>query len=119
MMLQGQQEKQVVNMMMILLAKIAKLAWFDDPVIKTGLVPELTKIIQIKENPIHQLIGLRSLNELLNEMTYMTKMKNLTINRRISLNFRDTCLGSIFSINIKFLNSLVQRLTNMAKDGGG
>ena len=40
-------------MMMILLAKIAKLAWFDDPVIKTGLVPELTKIIQIKENPIH------------------------------------------------------------------
>ena len=35
------QEKQVVKMMMLLLAKIAKLAWFDDPDIKNGLVGEL------------------------------------------------------------------------------
>lgn len=33
------QEQQVVKMMMLLLAKIAKLGWFDDPDIKNGLVP--------------------------------------------------------------------------------
>ena len=41
------QEKQVVKMMILLLAKIAKLAWLDDPDIKNGLVPELTKILLI------------------------------------------------------------------------
>lgn len=41
------QDKQVVKMMILLLAKIAKLAWFDDPDIKTGLVIELTKILMI------------------------------------------------------------------------
>lgn len=41
------QEKQVVKMMMILLAKIAKLLWLDDPDIKNGLVPELTQILEI------------------------------------------------------------------------
>lgn len=39
------QEKQVVKMMMLLLAKIAKLAWLDDVDIKNGLVPELTNIL--------------------------------------------------------------------------
>jgi len=33
--------------MILLLAKIAKLAWFDDPDIKNGLVIELSKIIMI------------------------------------------------------------------------
>lgn len=41
------QEKQVIKMMILLLAKIAKLAWLDDPDIKNGLVPELTKILLI------------------------------------------------------------------------
>ena len=36
--------------MMLLLAKIAKLAWFDDPDVKNGLIPDITKILQIN-NP--------------------------------------------------------------------
>ena len=44
-------------MMMLLLAKIAKLAWFDDPDIKNGLVPEVTKILQMAD-PAHRLVGL-------------------------------------------------------------
>lgn len=39
------QDKQVVKMMMLLLAKIAKLAWFDDPEIKNGLVVDLSQIL--------------------------------------------------------------------------
>jgi hypothetical protein len=35
------QDKQVVRMMILLLAKIAKLAWFDDAEIKNELVPRL------------------------------------------------------------------------------
>jgi len=34
-------------MMMLLLAKIAKLAWLDDHDIKNGLVPDLTEIFLI------------------------------------------------------------------------
>jgi hypothetical protein len=33
-------------MMMLLLAKIAKLAWFDDPDIKGGLVIDLSEILK-------------------------------------------------------------------------
>ena len=36
-------------------------------------------------------------------MTYVTKMKNLTINRRISLSFRDAALFNIFTNNLRFL----------------
>lgn len=86
-------------MMVLLLAKIAKLAWFDDPAIKNGLVPELTEILSI-QNAKHKLVGLQALDQLIVEMTYMTKMKNLTINRRVSLSFRDAALGDIFTNNL-------------------
>jgi hypothetical protein len=62
-------------MMMILLSKIAKLGWFDDVDIKNGLVPSLIKILQLSD-PYHQLVGMRSIDQLVVEMTYMTKMKN-------------------------------------------
>lgn len=55
------QDKQVVKMMMLLLAKIAKLAWFDDPEIKNGLVIDLSKILHIP-NEEHKLIGLQALD---------------------------------------------------------
>ena len=40
-------------------------------------------------------------------MTYMTKMKNLQINRRVSLSFRDASLQEIFTNNIKFVRILL------------
>lgn len=51
------QDKQVVKMMMLLLAKIAKLAWFDDPEIKNGLVIDLSQIL-LSPSDEHKLIGL-------------------------------------------------------------
>jgi len=44
-------------MMILLLAKIAKLAWFDDPDIKNGLVPKLSEIL-MKPSDEHKLVGL-------------------------------------------------------------
>ena len=92
---------------MLLLAKIAKLAWFDDPDIKNGLIPEVTKILQI-DNPQHKLIGLQALDQIVVEMTYMTKMKNLTLNRRVSLSFRDAALYGVYSNNLQFLKVLAE-----------
>ena len=105
------QDKQVVKMMILLLAKIAKLAWFDDADIKNGLVPELSKIMLSNSNE-HRLIGLQAIDQLIVEMTYMTKMKNLTLNRRVSLSFRDSALNDIFKNNLHFTKKLLEQLSN-------
>lgn len=98
-------------MMILLLAKIAKLAWFDDVEIKNGLVVDLSKILHIS-NDEHKLIGLQALDQLLMEMTYMTKMKNLTMNRRVSLSFRDASLTIIFKNNLEYIKSLLEQFNN-------
>lgn len=103
------QEKQVVKMMILLLAKIAKLGWFDDPDIKTGLVIDLNKIMQ-NPNDQHKLIGLQAVDQLMVEMSYMTKMKNVTLNRRISLNFRDNSLTIIFKNNLQNTKLYLEKL---------
>lgn len=58
-------------MMMLLLARITKLGWFDDADIKNSIVPELTKILDQK-TAAHRLIGFEALDQLIMEMTYMT-----------------------------------------------
>lgn len=40
----------------------------------------------------HSLIGLYAVDQIVLEMSVMNKGKNLTINRRVSLNFRDSAL---------------------------
>lgn len=47
-------------------------------------------------------------------MTYLTKMKNLQINRRLSLNFRDSALYKIFCDNIEFTKALTAKLSQEA-----
>jgi hypothetical protein len=49
------------------------------------------------------------LDQLIVEMTYMTKMKNLTINRRVSLSFRDAALGDIFTNNLQYTKILIEQ----------
>jgi hypothetical protein len=46
------------------------------------------------------------------EMTYMTKMKNLTLNRRVSLSFRDAALTVIFKNNLDYTKSLLEKFNN-------
>ena len=85
--------------MILLLAKIAKLAWFDDADVKNGLIPEVTKLLEMSSIH-HKLIGLQALDQIVVEMTYMTKMKNLSLNRRVSLSFRDSALNVIYTNNL-------------------
>ena len=47
-------------------------------------------------SPDHILIGLYAIDQIVLEMTYVNKGKNLTLNRRVSLNFRDSALFQIF-----------------------
>jgi hypothetical protein len=48
-------------MMMLLLAKIAKLSWFEDPEIKDGLVADLSKLVEMSDTRV-KLIGLQMLD---------------------------------------------------------
>lgn len=54
-------DKQVVKMMILLLSKIVKLSWFDDPDIKYSIVPDLTMILH-SDNSSHKLIGLSAID---------------------------------------------------------
>ena len=83
----------VRNMIIIVLAKIAKMSWFDHPELQS-VVQDLMQLFPLSQG--HMLIGLKAIHDLIIEMTYVHKVKNLTINRRISLNFRDNALFQIF-----------------------
>lgn len=50
----------------------------------------------------HSLIALYAVDQIVLEMTYVNKGKNLTINRRVSLNFRDSALYQIFKQSLIF-----------------
>jgi exportin-7 len=82
-------EQQVLKMVIILLAKVVKMSWFDHPEIQS-IVGDLVKLFFISDK--HLLVALQSIDDLIVEMSYVTKVKNLNISRRISLNFRDTAL---------------------------
>lgn len=48
-------------MIILLLAKITKLGWFDDNDIKYLIVPDLTEILN-SDNPGHKLIALNAID---------------------------------------------------------
>ena len=84
-----QLSQQVLKMIIILLAKVVKMSWFDHPELQ-AIVPDLSKLASMSTN--HQLIAMYAINDLIMEMSYIAKIKNLTVNRRISINFRDNAL---------------------------
>ena len=59
-------------------------------------MPDLSKLANM--SPSHQLVAMYAINDLILEMSYVAKIKNLTINRRISINFRDNALFQIFKV---------------------
>ena len=67
----------------------------------------MSKILMV-QNDKHKLIGLQALDQLIVEMTYMTKMKNLTLNRRVSLSFRDAALSIIYKNNLQYTKLLLE-----------
>ena len=82
----SQCDQQVLKMVIMLLVKILKLAWFDIPELQS-VIADLVKLGSVSER--HLLISLTALEEMIIEMGYVTRGKNLHLHRRISVNFRD------------------------------
>ena len=76
-------------MVVILLAKIVKLAWLEQPVVQSTVL-DLLQFGQLGDR--HNLIAMTTLDELIVEMSYFVRGVNLHSHRRISTHFRDSCL---------------------------
>ena len=85
-------------MVIITLAKIIKMSWFDHPELQAS-VQELLEMQKMSER--HRLLSLTAINDLIVEMSYVHKVKNLTVNRRISLSFRDSALFQVMRMAIE------------------
>lgn len=58
----------------------------------------------------HSLIALYAVEQIVLEMTYVNKGKNLTINRRVSLNFRDSALYQVFKQALAFNKQFIEQI---------
>ena len=58
----------------------------------------------------HRLLSLTAINDLIVEMSYIHKVKNLTVNRRISLSFRDSALYRILQMAIELSQSFTEQI---------
>ena len=88
-----QMDQQVLKMVISLLAKIVKMSWFDHPELQ-AIVSDITSLQTLSER--HVYISLCAIQDIIIEMSYTHRIKNLTINRRISISFRDSALFTIF-----------------------
>ena len=93
-------EQQVLKMVVMLLVKVVKIGWYEHPQMQT-LVSDLIKFGTLGER--HLLISLTAMEELIIEMGYVTRGKNLHAHRRISVNFRDTQLFAILNQSLEFV----------------
>ena len=91
-------DQQVLKMVIVCLVKIIKLNWFLLPEVQ-ATVNDLIKFGTLTER--HMLISLTALEELIVEMGYVIRGKNLHAHRRISVNFRDTQLFAIFTTSLE------------------
>jgi hypothetical protein len=58
------------------------------------------------------ILGLSAVEQIVLEMTYMYKGKNLTLNRRVSLGFRDSSLQQIFKQSLVFNKQFIEIIFN-------
>jgi hypothetical protein len=65
----------------------------------------------------HSLIALYTVDQIVLEMTYVNKGKNLTINRRVSLNFRDSALYQIFKQCLIFNKQYTEQISALIDQG--
>lgn len=99
----------VATVLIQLLARVTKFAWFDDPS-HQDITDNVAKFLEATVP--HFIIGLKILNELINEMNQSTGGHlTLTQHRKIAISFRDKALLRIFQIS---LNSLKQLTSNTA-----
>ena len=86
-----------------LVCRITKLGWFDDPAHRE-LADDVTKFLQATVT--HCILGLKILNQLVDELNIPTSGRTLTQHRRTSVSFRDVCLLKVFQLGLTTLKQL-------------
>jgi exportin-7 len=96
----------VVVSLIKLVCRITKLGWFDDPVHRE-LADDVTKFLQATVD--HCILGLKILNQLVDELNIPTSGRTLTQHRKTSVSFRDVCLLKVFQLGLTTLKQLQTR----------
>lgn len=88
------------------MCRITKLGWFDDNHHRE-LVDEVANFLQVSVD--YCIIGLKILNQLVDELNLPTSGRTLTMHRKTAVSFRDLCLFKIFNIALATLRKLQSR----------
>jgi len=94
-------EDYLVQSLTKLVCRITKLGWFDDEKFRE-IIEEVSKFIA-QPSIEHQVIGLRILNSLVEEMNLPTSGRTLTVHRKTAVSFRDAALLQVFTVAITTL----------------
>jgi exportin-7 len=105
----------VVVSLIKLVCRITKLGWFDDP-IHRELADDVTKFLQATVD--HCILGLKILNQLVDELNIPTSGRTLTQHRKTSVSFRDVCLLQVFQLGLTTLKQLQTRAISKCRDSG-
>eukprot|EP00985_Skeletonema_marinoi_P000640 scaffold227_cov116-Skeletonema_marinoi.AAC.2 len=89
-----------------LVCRITKLGWFDDSTHRE-LTDDVTKFLQATVD--HCILGLKILNQLVDELNIPTTGRTLTQHRKTSVSFRDLCLFKVFQLGLTTLKQLQTR----------
>lgn len=86
-----------------LVCRITKLGWFDDKAHRE-LAEDVTKFLQATVD--HCILGLKILNQLVDELNIPTAGRTLTQHRKTSVSFRDVSLLKVFQLGLTTLKQL-------------
>ncbi|CAN0349584.1 unnamed protein product, partial [Ectocarpus sp. 12 AP-2014] len=89
-----------------LLCRITKLGWFDDQRHRE-VVDAVMRFLQATND--HYVIGLKILNQLVEEINIPTTGRTLPQHRKTAVSFRDLCLLPIFQIALKSMQQIQMR----------
>ena len=110
----------VVTSLIKLVCRITKLGWFDDKTHRE-LADDVTKFLQATVD--HCILGLKILNQLVDELNIPTTGRTLTQHRKTSVSFRDVCLFKVFQLGLTTLKQLqtraIGKLGHVEGGGGG
>jgi len=96
----------VTTSLIVLVCRITKLGWFDDKTHRE-LADDVTKFLQATVD--HCILGLKILNQLVDELNIPTTGRTLTQHRKTSVGFRDVCLFKVFQLGLTTLKQLQTR----------
>eukprot|EP01080_Neovahlkampfia_damariscottae_P008717 gene8717-663_t len=98
----------IMSSILKLLARIAKLGWLEDQ--DNRDLPEQIKKYFVQSPKLEvSTLGLNLLNELMLEMNTLISKQNTTVQRKISISFRDLALRGLFETSIFSLKELIRQ----------